>query len=101
MVAATSEHLPTAVREGRFREDLYHRLAAITLTLPPLRMRGTDILTLADHFLAQACKEYSLFSKELTPEARAALLDYAWPGNVRELANTMMRAVLMTDESLI
>jgi transcriptional regulator with PAS, ATPase and Fis domain len=101
VVAATSEHLPVAVREGRFREDLYHRLAAITLTLPPLRERGPDVLCLAEHFLAESCREYARPPRQLTADARGALLAYRWPGNVRELANTMARAVLLTDEPLI
>ena len=101
IVAATSEHLPAAIRDQRFREDLYHRLAAITLTLPPLRERGGDVIHLAEHFLAQACREYSLPPKQLAPEARAVLLAHSWPGNVRELANTMVRAAIMTDALLV
>jgi DNA-binding NtrC family response regulator len=101
IVAATSERLPVAVRERRFREDLYHRLAGITLTLPPLRERGEDILHLAEHFLAQACQEYSLPPKQLAPDARAILVAHPWPGNVRELANSMVRVAIMTDEPVI
>jgi DNA-binding NtrC family response regulator len=101
IVAATSEHLPGAVRARRFREDLYHRLAAITLTLPPLRERGTDILLLAEHFLAQACQDYGIPSKRLGPDARDALLCYEWPGNVRELVNTMARVAILAEEPVI
>jgi two-component system response regulator AtoC len=101
IVAATSEHLPTAVRERRFREDLYHRLAAITLTLPPLRERGVDIVRLAEHYLAQACRDYSVPQKQLEPDACAALLRHRWPGNVRELANTMARLAIMTEEVFV
>jgi DNA-binding NtrC family response regulator len=101
IIAATSEHLPTAVRRRLFREDLYHRLSAVTLTMPPLRERGADILRVADHFLAEACNEYGLPVKRLSPEARAALLGYPWPGNVRELANTMERIALLGDETVI
>src|SRR5262245_30737689 len=97
IVAASNQDLATAVRAGRLREDLYHRLAVVVLTLPPLRFRGTDILLLAEHFLTRACRDYGLPPKTLTPEAQAALLAHLWPGNVRELANTMERVALLTD----
>jgi len=101
IIAATSEDLVVAARERRFREDLYHRLSTFVVTLPPLRERGGDILSLADHFLAQACADYGLPEKRLSADARAALLVYPWPGNVRELANVMERAVLLADETSI
>ncbi|HSF03582.1 MAG TPA: sigma-54 dependent transcriptional regulator, partial [Solirubrobacterales bacterium] len=97
IIAASNQDLATAVRSGRFREDLYHRLAVVVLALPPLRARGTDILLLADRFLARACRDYGLAPKALSSEARAALLAHPWPGNVRELANTMERVALLTD----
>jgi transcriptional regulator with AAA-type ATPase domain/tetratricopeptide (TPR) repeat protein len=97
VLAATSVDLRRAVVDGRFREDLYHRLAVITLELPPLRIRGPDILTLADHFLARASADYGLSPRTLTPEARAALAAHRWPGNVRELANAMERVALLSD----
>src|SRR3989454_5352891 len=75
IVAATNEDLAGATRARRFREDLYHRLAVLTLWVPPLRERGEDVLFLADHFLARACAEYGLPPKTFTPDARAALLD--------------------------
>jgi DNA-binding NtrC family response regulator/tetratricopeptide (TPR) repeat protein len=99
VVAATSEDLPTAAREGRFRADLYHRLAVLTLSLPPLRGRGQDVITLAEHFLARVCEDYGLPRRELTDDARAALLAHAWPGNVRELANVIERAALLADDA--
>ena len=98
IVTATNEDLRTAVRERRFREDLYHRLAVLTLTLPPLRERGADILVLADHFLAGACADYGVPPKTLTTATRAALLAYPWPGNVRELSNLMERVALLSPE---
>ena len=101
IAAATSEDLLEAVRGRRFREDLYHRLAVVTVRLPSLAERGPDILLLAQHFLARACAEYGLVSKTLTPEARAALLAYPWPGNIRELANVMERAALLTETPLV
>ena len=97
ILAATSEDLPTAARERRFREDLYHRLAAITITLPPLRERGADITLLAEHFLSRRCAEYGLPPKRLTPDARIALQTHAWPGNVRELANLMERVAVLEE----
>lgn len=97
VVAATSEDLAAAVRARRFREDLYHRLAVVTLQLPPLRERGGDVLRLAEHFLARACEDYGLTPKTLADDARAALRAFGWPGNVRELANVMERAALLTD----
>jgi transcriptional regulator with AAA-type ATPase domain len=98
LLAATNADLGRAVQEGRFREDLYHRLAAIPITLPPLRDRGPDILALATHYLDRACVEYHLPGKALDPDTRAALLAYTWPGNVRELANVMERAALLTGD---
>jgi adenylate cyclase len=101
ILAATSEDLPTATRERRFREDLYHRLSGMTLLLPPLRERGTDIIALAEHFLSRLCPEYGLAPKRLAPDARVALQAYAFPGNVRELANLMERVVVLIDGALV
>jgi DNA-binding NtrC family response regulator/tetratricopeptide (TPR) repeat protein len=101
ILAATNEDLGLATREGRFREDLYHRLAAVTLRIPPLRERGEDILLLAEHFLARACAEYGVVAKSLAPEARAALLAHRWPGNVRELANLMERVALLSEAPVV
>jgi transcriptional regulator with AAA-type ATPase domain/tetratricopeptide (TPR) repeat protein len=97
IVAATSEDLATAAQEGRFRADLYHRLAVVTFLLPPLRTRGRDVLVLAEEFLGRVCEDYGLGARGLTEDARAALLGYAWPGNVRELANVLERAALLSD----
>ena len=101
VIAATSEDMKEALRTRRFREDLYHRLAVLTLDLSPLRERGDDVVLLAQHFLARACDDYGLAPKTLTPEARRALLAHAWPGNVRELANVMERAALLTDTPIV
>jgi transcriptional regulator with AAA-type ATPase domain/predicted ATPase len=97
IVAATSEDLAAAVREGRFRADLYHRLAVVTLELPPLRARGRDVLLLAEHFLRRISEDYGLPSIRLGEDAQAALLAYSWPGNVRELANVLERAALLAE----
>ena len=97
VLAATSEDLQAAIRTRRFREDLYHRLAVVTLRLPPLRERGTDILLLARHYLGRACVDYGVRLKTLTADAESALMAYGWPGNVRELANVIERVVLLSD----
>ena len=101
IVTASNEDLASATRARRFREDLYHRLAVVTLTIPPLRDRGEDVLLLAAHFLGRACAEYRLPSRSLTPDARAALLAYPWPGNVRELANVMERVALLSEAPVV
>lgn len=97
VIAATSEDLQAAIQQKRFRQDLYHRLAVVTLRLPPLRDRGQDVVLLARHFLSRACRDYGVRMKTLAGDAEAALLAYGWPGNVRELANVMERVVLLSD----
>src|SRR5213594_1093903 len=101
IISATSEDLKAGAQRCGFREELYHRLAVVMLRLPPLRERGQDILTLAEHFLTRTCTEYGLASKTLTEDARAALMAYRWPGNVRELANVIERAALLVDGPLV
>lgn len=101
ILAASNEDLAAATRARRFREDLYHRLAVLTLWLPPLRERGQDILLLAEHFLARACADYGLSPKTLASDARDALLAYPWPGNVRELANVIERVALLTETPVV
>jgi DNA-binding NtrC family response regulator len=95
IVAATNRQLENAVAEGRFREDLYHRLNVIPITLPPLRERTEDIPALAQHFMRRCAMESKKEFLEITSEAMAKLSAYAWPGNVRELANTIERAVVL------
>jgi predicted ATPase len=99
IIAATNEDLLAAVHARRFREDLYHRLAVVTLRLPSLRERREDIPILAEHFLARACHDYGLPPKRLTSGARDALCAHKWPGNVRELANVMERVALLVETS--
>ena len=101
IVSATNEDLAEALRARRFREDLYHRLAVLSLELPPLRERGSDVLVLADRFLARACTDYGLPPKMFARDARAALTAYGWPGNVRELGNVVERVALLVDEPVI
>src|SRR5262245_3589762 len=101
IICATNANLQRDVREHRFREDLYHRLAVLTLRLPPLRERDGDVVLLAERFLAQWAREYGMRPKALTAEARTYLARYSWPGNVRELANTMERLALLVDAEAI
>ncbi len=97
IVSATNGNLQAAIRERRFREDLYHRLAVVTVRLPPLRARGRDVILLAEHLLACVCADYGLPPKTLSRGAQARLLAHAWPGNVRELSNVLERVALLTD----
>ncbi|HEU4370934.1 MAG TPA: sigma 54-interacting transcriptional regulator, partial [Methylomirabilota bacterium] len=101
ILSATSEDLLARTRTRQFREDLYHRLALLTIQLPPLRDRGEDIERLAEHFLGRACADYGLSPRQLDAEARAALRAHRWPGNVRELANLMERAVLLSEVDVL
>jgi len=96
IVAASNIELLTLVREGRFREDLYHRLNVIHLTLPPLRDRREDVPALLAHFLGRYCKENDKPMRQFTPSALKLLMDYDWPGNVRELENVVERAVVLS-----
>jgi DNA-binding NtrC family response regulator len=97
IVVATNRDLQKQVQEKLFREDLYFRISAVPLTIPPLRERGNDVLLLADHFLEKFSREFGKPGLELSGEARDRLLYYRWPGNVRELQNTLERAVILAD----
>ncbi len=96
IVAATNVNLQQAVKDGRFREDLFYRLNVITLELPPLRQRREDIPLLCQHFLKFYAEENGTEPPSLTPEALRILMDYEWPGNVRELENSMERGVVLS-----
>jgi transcriptional regulator with AAA-type ATPase domain/TolB-like protein len=103
IIAATNEDLEAKVREQQFRADLYHRLAVLTLWMPPLRERRGDIDLLADHALARTCEKYGLAAQRLTlsPDAREALRAYDWPGNVRELNSVVERVVLLAPPGVV
>jgi two-component system nitrogen regulation response regulator GlnG len=88
IIAATNQNLEARVKDGRFREDLFHRLNVIRIHLPPLRDRREDIGLLARHFLKRAATELGVEPKQLTPEAEEYLTQLPWPGNVRQLENT-------------
>ncbi len=96
IVAATNVDLRQAVKDGRFREDLYYRLSVINLDLPPLRTRKEDIPLLASHFLVRYAEENEVDPRTLSPDALRAMMDYEWPGNVRELENAMERGVVLS-----
>jgi DNA-binding NtrC family response regulator len=96
IIAATNRDLPRDVEEGRFRLDLYHRLAVIVLCVPALRERREDVGPLAGHFVHSFCEKEHLRPRALCPEAIAFLEAQAWPGNVRELRNVVERAVILT-----
>jgi len=98
ILAASNEGLMKLVRDGRFREDLYHRLNVISLQLPPLRDRKEDIPLLVDCFLEQFCKENAKPPRGFTHGAMKLLMDYEWPGNVRELENVVERAVVLSTQ---
>jgi transcriptional regulator with GAF, ATPase, and Fis domain len=99
VVAATNRDLEAMVEEGKFRQDLFFRLKAATVTLPPLRERGNDVLVLAEHALSGLRRRCP--GLKLTPEARRALLAHAWPGNVRELLNVLEAAAALTEDGRI
>ena len=96
IVAATNVNLQQAVKDGRFREDLFYRLNVISLELPPLRQRREDVPLLAQHFLRFYAAENGTEAPSLTSEALRVLMDYEWPGNVRELENAMERGVVLS-----
>jgi two-component system nitrogen regulation response regulator NtrX len=95
VLAATNKDLPSAIRNGQFREDLYFRLNVIPIFVPPLRARQSDISLLAEHFVAGFAREYGRRAKVLRSEAVVELQRYPWPGNVRELRNVIERLMIM------
>jgi DNA-binding NtrC family response regulator len=97
IVTATNKDLRAAVADKTFREDLYFRIAAVPITIPPLRDRGEDVLLLAEHFLERFKREFRKPALVLTADARARLRTYPWPGNVRELQNAIERAAILAN----
>jgi DNA-binding NtrC family response regulator len=96
IIAATNEELSQAVKEGKFREDLFYRLSVVPIHLPPLRQRKEDIPLLVDHFLAKYNKKTKKKINHLQNDIKKALMEYDWPGNIRELENTIERAVVLS-----
>jgi two-component system nitrogen regulation response regulator GlnG len=101
IVAATNQDLEARVKDGRFREDLFHRLNVIRISLPPLRERREDIPLLTRHFLGRAAAELGVEGKQLTPEAEAHLARLPWPGNVRQLENACRWLTVMAPGQVI
>jgi DNA-binding NtrC family response regulator len=95
VIAASNKDLVAEVRAGRFREDLYYRLAVVVLRTPPLREHPEDIPLLVEHLTEQFCREYNRRPKTWSEKALAQLARHPWPGNVRELKNVVERAVIM------
>jgi two-component system nitrogen regulation response regulator GlnG len=95
VIAATHQNLEDRVRNGQFREDLFHRLNVIRIELPPLRARREDVPDLLDHYMRLAAQELGVEPKSLTDDARAKLSAYSWPGNVRELVNLCRRFTVL------
>jgi two-component system, NtrC family, response regulator len=101
IVSATNQLLEDRVKEGAFRSDLFYRMNAVTVRIPPLRDRGADVMLLANFFLNRFNQEFSRNIRGFTESASAALMAHDWPGNVRELENRLKRAVVMADRRLI
>ena len=101
IVAATNVDLQQAVKDGRFREDLFSRLSVINLDLPPLRARKEDIPPLAAHFLKRFADENEMAPRSLANDAMRAMMDYEWPGNVRELENAMERGIVLSTTPVV
>jgi transcriptional regulator with GAF, ATPase, and Fis domain len=101
LIAATNRDLERAVPDGRFREDLYYRVAVFRIHLPTLRERGEDVLLLADHFARELGARIERQQPRFSNEARESLLAHSWPGNVRELQNAIERALILAEGALI
>jgi DNA-binding NtrC family response regulator len=102
LLAATNVNLEEAIRAGHFREDLYYRISVLVLKVPPLRERGDDLITLAEHFVRRFSHDrQGLPIRGFTREAIAMMQQHRWPGNVRELMNTIHRAVVLADADVI
>ena len=101
IIAATNRNLVDMVATGHFREDLFYRLNVFPITIPPLRDRGSDVITLADHFVERASSKCGKSVKRISTPALDMLMSYHWPGNVRELENVIERAVILSDDEVI
>ncbi len=101
VIAATNRDLATEVREGRFREDLYYRLNVVHLDMPPLRLRGGDVIVLANAFLRRFAEDNKKPVEDFSDDARTKILAHRWPGNVRELENAIERAVVLCEGAKI
>ena len=100
VIAATNKNLEKEIREGNFREDLYHRLGVILIKVPPLRERKGDVTILVKHFLESICQEYNIPTKNIDTKAVAMLSEKRWSGNIRELRNVVERLVVLADKTI-
>jgi len=100
ILAATNKDLEKEIAEGRFREDLYHRLAVIVIRVPPLKDRLEDIPLLCDHFIQQIANKDGLVAKKIQPNALKKLKEYPWTGNIRELRNVLERLMILGDNPI-
>ena len=101
IVAATNRHLQDLVEAGSFREDLFYRLNVITLTLPPLRERGDDLLLIGAYLLTRHSQAMDMTAPMLSPEAVRAIRRWRWPGNIRELENRIKKAIVFSDAGIV
>ncbi|MEZ4364463.1 MAG: sigma-54 dependent transcriptional regulator [Kofleriaceae bacterium] len=99
VVAATNKDLPVEISAGRFREDLYYRLAVVPMELPPLRARREDVAALVEHFVEQVCAANDRRTKKVASGAMTLMMQHDWPGNVRELRNLVERLVILTGDT--
>jgi transcriptional regulator with GAF, ATPase, and Fis domain len=100
VVAATNKNLREEIAEGRFREDLYHRLSVIIIHVPPLREREGDIPLLTDHFATTICNDYGITRKHISGESVEALCAMPWTGNIRELRNVIERLIILGGDQI-
>jgi DNA-binding NtrC family response regulator len=100
VLAATNKDLREEINAGRFREDLYHRLAVILIHVPALNERRADIPQLVEHFIKQVCNEHGIAKKTIDAEAVAALVSLNWTGNIRELRNIIERLIILSDQCI-
>lgn len=100
VVAATNKNLREEIAQGRFREDLYHRLSVIVIAVPPLVERIEDIPQLVAYFVDKICDDYGIAIKSVTPEALRHLERLPWTGNIRELRNVMERLIILSGDTI-
>ena len=100
VIAATNKNLEAEIRNGNFREDLYHRIGVILIKVPPLRERKGDVAILVKHFLNSICQEYNIPTKEIDNDAITKLSEMRWSGNIRELRNVIERLIVLSGERI-
>jgi transcriptional regulator with GAF, ATPase, and Fis domain len=101
VLTATNRNLEDEIKNGNFREDLYYRLNVVNLHLPPLRVRGDDVLVIARYLLSRYSREYEARARGFSPNAMVAIRKYHWPGNIREMENRIKKAVVLTEGNLV